>query len=89
MVRFCPDPPFIDPKVMFDTLKFNTDFYPFCITTRRAKITILKVLFFVLSKQARSQTIETGGAHTYEEKLAPNHGWTPEKNLNLRSSKMP
>ena len=43
--------------------------------------------------QARSQTIETGGggvgAHTYEKKLAPNHGWAPEKTLNLRSSKMP
>ena len=39
--------------------------------------------------QARSQTIETGGAHRYEKKLAPNHGWAPEKNLNYRSSKMP
>ena len=29
--------------------------------------------------QARIQTIETGGAHTYENKLVPNHGWAPEK----------
>ena len=49
---------------------------------------IFNLLQYSYTKQARSQTIEIGGAHTYKKKLAPNHGWAPEKKLNLRSPKI-